>query len=74
VPIGIVQGVVADTDSGNRHVSPLGDQMVTIRGVIADWPADDPDDGPRGTSDHDPPRALFALWTRGIEQPNTGTK
>jgi uncharacterized protein len=49
-------------------------QAVNIAHINADWPADDPDDGPRGTSDHDPPRALFMLWPRGIHQPSSGTK
>jgi hypothetical protein len=36
VPIGTVQGAVADTDSGTRHQSPLKDQSVVIRGVITE--------------------------------------
>ncbi len=36
VPIGAVQGAVADTDNGTRHQSPLKDQTVAIRGVITE--------------------------------------
>jgi len=36
VPIGTVQGAVLDTDVGNRHLSPLRGQMVTVRGVITE--------------------------------------
>src|SRR5436190_20671360 len=36
VPIGAVQGAVLDTDVGNRHVSPMRDQTVTVRGVITE--------------------------------------
>ena len=34
-------------------------QQVRVAHVNADWPADYPDDGPRGVSDHDPPVARF---------------
>ena len=58
----------------NLFVSPalLDDlRSVQVAHINADFPADDPDDGPRGTSDHDPPRAVFAF---GWDAPNVGSK
>jgi len=58
----------------NLFVSPaLLDnlQSVQVAHINADFPAGNPDDGPRGTSDHDPPRAVFAFaW----DAPNVGGK
>jgi predicted extracellular nuclease len=49
-------------------------QQVQIAHINADWPADFPDDGPHGTSDHDPPRAVFALTAGAAPLPDPGAK